>query len=165
MAPSRAEFELQQYEEGPIKLFRRADASPPGQQTCKKMNRITRDAKAVLREIAGFLGLDPNPLEHVDISRKYNSYAAPRNQYLRRLAGAKFSRMVGQTLIPHRLGAFIFERIFLKQAPKPPLDPHARELLCSLYDPELDKLEKLLGRRLPELRHSWITWREAVEPR
>ena len=114
-----------------------------------------RDAKAVLRELAGFLGLDPNPLADVDTSRKYNSYAAPRNQYLRRAAGAKLSRMLGQALMPHRFGAFIFERIFLKQAPKPPLDPRARELLCSLYDPELDKLERLLGRRLPELRHSW----------
>lgn len=114
-----------------------------------------RDAKAVLREIAAFLGLDPKPLTHVDTSRKYNSYAAARNEHLRRVAGAKWSRMVGQTLIPRRLGAFIFEQIFLKQAPKPRLDPRTRELLCSLYDPELDKLKKLLGRRLPELRHSW----------
>ena len=115
-----------------------------------------RDAKAVLREIADFLGLDSSPLAHVDTSRKYNSYAAPRNQYLRRVAGAKFSRMLGQMLVPRRLGVLIFERIFLKQATKLPLDPHARELLCSLYDPELDKLEKLLGRRLPELRNSWV---------
>jgi hypothetical protein len=116
---------------------------------------LRRDAKAVLREIAGFLGLDPEPLAHVNTSQRYNSYAAPRNQYLRRLAGARLSRMVGQALIPHRLGTFIFERIFLKQAPKPPLDPRARELLCSLYDPEIDKLERLMGRRLPQLRHSW----------
>jgi hypothetical protein len=114
-----------------------------------------RDAKAVLYEIAAFLGLDPHPFANIDTSRKYNSYAAPRNQYLRWLAGAKISRMLGYMLIPRRLGTFIFEQIFLKQAPKPPLDPRARELLCSLYDPELDQLEKLLGRRLPELRRSW----------
>jgi len=56
-------------------------------------------------------------------------------------------------LMPHWLGALIFEQLFLKPAPKPPLDPRARELLCSLYHPEIDRLEKLLGRRLPELRH------------
>jgi len=116
---------------------------------------LRRDAKAVLREIAGFLGLDPKPLCLVDISQKYNSYAAPRNQFLRRVAGARLSRMLGQMLVPHHLGTFIFERIFLKQAPKPPLDRRARELLCTLYEPELDKLEKLMGRRLPQLRQSW----------
>jgi hypothetical protein len=116
---------------------------------------LRRDTPAVLREMAGFLGLDPQPLGRVDMSRQHNSYAAPRNQYLRRIAGAKFSRRVGRVLIPHRLGAFIFERVFLKRAAKPPLDLRARELLCSLYDPELDRLERLLGRQLPELRHSW----------
>jgi hypothetical protein len=116
---------------------------------------LRHDTKAALYELAAFLGLDPNPLTHADTSRKYNSYAAPRNQYLRRLAGARLPRMLGQALIPSRLGAFIFQQIFLKQAPKPPLDRNTRELLCSLYDPELNKLERLLGRQLPELRHSW----------
>jgi len=114
-----------------------------------------RDSRAVLRELGDFLGLDPGPFAAIDATRKYNSYAAPRNQYLRRLAGAKFSRVLGQVLIPRRLGALIFERFFLKQAPKPPLDPRAREMLCSLYGPELDRLEMLLRRPLPELRNSW----------
>jgi hypothetical protein len=114
-----------------------------------------RDPGRVLRELAAFLDLDPAPFAHIDASRHYNSYAAPRNQLLRRLAGAKFSRVLGQALMPRALGDFIFERIFLKQAPKPRLDPRARELLCSLYAPDLDDLEELLGRHLPELRRSW----------
>ena len=146
-------YELGLYAE---QLQRYLETFKPERMKVLLFDDFRRDAKAVLREIARFLGLDPNSLEHIDTSRKYNSYAAPRNQYLRRVAGAKFSRMLGQALIPRHLGAFIFEQIFLKQAPKPPLDPHARELLCSLYDPELDKLEKLLGCRLPELRHSWV---------
>jgi hypothetical protein len=113
-----------------------------------------RNPSAVLRDLADFLELDPEPLAAVDMSRKYNSYAAPRNQYLRRLAGAKFSRVLGQALVPHEVGAFIFERFFVKQAPKPPLDPRAHKLLCSRYASELDRLEALLGRPLPELRHS-----------
>jgi hypothetical protein len=117
-------------------------------------DHFRRDPGATLREVAGFLGIDPGPFEAIDTSRKYNSYSAPRNQYLRRVAGARFSRVLGQAM-PRSLGTWIFERFFLTQGPKPPLDPRARELLCSLYEPELDKLEKLLGRRLPELRHSW----------
>jgi hypothetical protein len=114
-----------------------------------------RDANGVLRELAAFLGLDPKPLAQIDTSRRYNSYAAPRNQYLRRLAGAKFSRIIGQALVPRSVGLFIFERIFLRQEPKPPLDPRARDLLCSLYERDLDDLERVLDRRLPELRRSW----------
>jgi hypothetical protein len=114
-----------------------------------------RDPRTALRELANFLSLDPSPLADINTSRKYNSYAAPRNRYLRRIAGAKFSRMLGQAVVPHRLGAYIFERFFLKQAPKPPVDPRARKLLCSLYEPELVKLERLLDRELPQLRRSW----------
>jgi hypothetical protein len=109
----------------------------------------------VLREVARFLFIDPGPLETIDMSRKYNAYAAPRNHYLRRVAGARFSRLVGQAFIPDSLGAWIFQRFFLKRGPKPPLDPRAREFLSSLYAPEMDKLERLLARRLPQLRHSW----------
>ena len=114
-----------------------------------------RDARGVLRELTSFLGVDPNPVTQIDTSRKHNSYAAPRSQFLRRIAGAKAARALGQVLVPHRLGAFIFERFFLKPAPKPPLDPRARDLLRSLYEPELDTLERLLERKLPVLRHSW----------
>jgi Sulfotransferase domain len=131
------------------------DAFTPERVKILMFEHFRLDPGAVLQELADFLGLDPVPLAAVDTTRKYNSYAAPRNQYLRRLAGAKVSRMLGQALVPHPLGAFIFKRFFLKQAPKPPLHPRARKLLCSLYAPELDRLEALLARPLPELRREW----------
>jgi hypothetical protein len=118
---------------------------------------LKRDAKTVLGEIARFLAVDRQPLERIDTSRRYNSYAAPRNKYLRQVAGAKLPRMIGQAIVPRNMGMFVFEHIFLKQAPKPALDPRARELLCSLYERDLDDLEQLLGRPLPELRLSWST--------
>jgi hypothetical protein len=145
-------YELGLYAE---QVRRYLDAFKPERVKILMFEDFRRDAGAVLHELADFLRLDPNPLAEIDTSRMYNSYAAPRSQLLRRVAGAKFSRILGQSLIPHWVGAYIFERFFLRQAPKPPLDPRARQLLCSLYDPELDKLETLLGRRLPELRHSW----------
>jgi hypothetical protein len=113
------------------------------------------DVKRALRDVALFLDLDPTPLQGIDTSKMHNSYAAPRNPLMRRLAGAKFSRIIGQTIVPRRLGAFIFNKWFIKSAPKPPIDSQARDLLCSLYEPDLLKLERLLGRPLPELRGSW----------
>jgi hypothetical protein len=131
------------------------EAFKPEQVKVLMFEDFRRDPRAVLRELTDFLGLDPEPLAEIDTSRKYNSYAAPRNQVLRRIAGAKLSRILGQALVPHWLGASIFERFFLTQAAKPPIARRARELLCSLYSPELDKLESFLGRALPDLRHSW----------
>jgi Sulfotransferase family len=116
---------------------------------------LRRDAKAVLRQLAEFLSIDPAPFDRIDSSRRYNAYAAPRNGLFRRLAGAKLSRIAGRALMPHRVGTFIFEQLFLKETPKPPIDSRARELLCELYEPEMKDLEKLLGRPLPELRLSW----------
>jgi hypothetical protein len=117
--------------------------------------QFRRDVKGALRELAYFLEVDPAPLDSIDTSKLYNAYAAPRNQLMRRLAGAKLSRIIGQNLVPRRIGAYIFERFFLKPAVKPPLDERARELLCTLYDPELDRLERIMSTRLPELRLSW----------
>ncbi len=145
-------YELGLYAE---QVQRYMEAFKPQRVKLLMFEDFRRDPGSVLLELADFLGLDPRPFSAIDTSRKYNSYAAPRNQFLRRVAGAKFSRILGQHLMPHWLGASIFERFFLRQAPKPAPDPRARELLCSLYEPELDRLEALLGRRLPELRHSW----------
>jgi len=114
-----------------------------------------RDAKSVLHELGNFLELDPRPLDAIDTSKHYNSYAAPRNQFLRRVAGAKLPRLLGQLIVPRSVGVFVFERFFLKHRPKPPIDTRARDLLYSLYESELDELEKLMGRSLPELRRSW----------
>jgi hypothetical protein len=145
-------YELGLYAEQVERYF---DTFKPERVKVLMFEDFRRNPRAVLHELADFLELDPKPLAAIDTSRKYNSYAAPRNQVLRRLAGAKLSRILGQTLLPHRVGALIFERFFLRQGPKPPMDPRARELLCSLYSPELERLERLLGRALPELRRSW----------
>ncbi|HKV56206.1 MAG TPA: sulfotransferase [Candidatus Binataceae bacterium] len=145
-------YELGLYSE---QVRRYLDTFRPERVKIMLFDEFRSDVKAALGDISRFLGLDPAPLESVDTSTTYNSYAAPRNQWMRRLAGAKFSRMIGQTIVPRSVGAFIFQRMFLKNAQKPPLDGRARDLLCSLYEPDLDRLERLLGRSLPELRKSW----------
>jgi len=43
----------------------------------------------------------------------------------------------------------------VKSAPRPQIDPRARDLLCSIFDPDIRDLEACLGRSLPDLRHTW----------
>jgi hypothetical protein len=97
----------------------------------------------------------PTRIDRIDTSTAHNSYAEPRGELTRRLAGAKLSRIIGRTVVPRKAGQFIFEKFFLRRAPKPPIDPRARDLLCALYDPDVTELEKTLGYPLPQLRRSW----------
>ncbi len=39
---------------------------------------------------------------------------------------------------------------------KPPRDERVAKYLQSIYEPNLRQLEKLLGRKFPELRRTWI---------
>jgi hypothetical protein len=116
---------------------------------------LRRDVKGALRKLLRFLDLDTAALDRIDISRTHNSYAEPRNELMRRLAGARISRILGQTIIPRRAGTYIFERFFLRHAAKPPIEPRARDLLRELYEPDVAALEKTLGCPLPQLRCSW----------
>jgi Sulfotransferase family len=115
-----------------------------------------RDVKGALKKLLQFLELDIAALDRIDTSKMHNAYAEPRNEVMRYLAGAKFSRILGQTIVPRRTGKFIFERFFLRRASKPAIDPRARDLLCSLYEPDVAELEKTLGYSLPQLRCSWL---------
>jgi Sulfotransferase domain len=114
-----------------------------------------RDVKGALLELARFLELDTVAIERIDTSKAHNSYAEPRSQMMRRVAGAKLSRILGRALMPRKAGEFIFEKFFLRRACKPALDPRARDLLRTLYGPDVTELEKTLGCRLAQLRCSW----------
>ncbi len=115
-----------------------------------------RDVTGGLRKLLQFLELDVAALDRIDTSTMHNSFAAPRNELMRYLAGAKIPRILGQTIIPRKAGVFIFEKFFLRRAFKPPIDPRARKLLRELYEPDVADLEKTLGYSLPQLRCSWL---------
>jgi len=115
---------------------------------------LKRAPEVKLQEVAQFLGLDPAPIARIDAARVRNPYRASRGRWAEFLIGNKLSRMI-ETVVPGRLGSFIYEHFLLKRAAKPPMDPRARELLMEIYDPEIAALENLLGKKMPELRGAW----------
>ncbi|MGH7933204.1 MAG: sulfotransferase family protein [Candidatus Binataceae bacterium] len=118
----------------------------------EQLRRATRE---VIARIVRFLGLDAAPVDQIDTSRVHNGYAVPRARWARWLAGAHWTRTLGQTVVPRSLAAFIYEQFLLKSGRKPEIDPRAKELLCEIYQPEIRQLEQVLGYPLPELRRSW----------
>lgn len=125
---------------------------------------LKRDPKLTLLEIAEFLGLDPRPMAGIDSTTGRNPYMAPRGRWAQRLTGSTLTRVLGETVVPRSVGLFIYRRFLLKSAAKPPMDPRARQLLVRIYQPEIDELEELLGRELPQLRRSWPVARESDQP-
>lgn len=117
--------------------------------------------REALARLCAFLGIDPAGLDEEAFAHVANGYAAPRAEWLRRLAGARWARAIGNRLVPERLGRAVFERFFLRPAPPPPIPEALRAELARLYAPEIDRLEVLLGRTLPSLRRAWP---EALPP-
>jgi hypothetical protein len=105
--------------------------------------------------ICRFLGLDAAPVARIDTARVHNAFAAPRWEWTRRVAGRRWARRLGQSVVPRSIGAFIFERVFNRPAPKPAIDRRAKELMLPIYEPDIRRLESILGRQFPELRRSW----------
>jgi hypothetical protein len=145
-------FELGQYAQ---QVRRYLETFPPRQIRVLFFEDIRGDAKGALRELLNFLELDTAAIDRIDTSKAHNSYAAPRSPLMRRVAGAKLARILARILVPRSTGQLIYERFFLRQARKPPLDPRARDLLRTLYDPDITELELIFGRELPQLRRSW----------
>jgi hypothetical protein len=129
--------------------------------TFEDLTKSALNGKSVVADVLRFLGLDPAPLPKIDTSRVENGFAAARWSLARRIAGSNWARRAGQILVPVSLGAnhtvkrVVYQRYFLKEQPKPPMDEQAKEWLCSIYDPDLRVLEKVLDRKLPELRRTW----------
>jgi hypothetical protein len=116
---------------------------------------LKSSGRHALDGICRFLGLDAAPVSRIDAARVHNGFAAPRWEWTRRLAGRRWARHLGQSVVPRVFGLFIFERIFNRPAAKPAIDPRARDLMLPIYEPDVRRLESLLGRAFPELRRSW----------
>jgi Sulfotransferase family len=128
--------------------------------TFNDLARAGESDKSAIARVLNFLQVDPSPLDHID-TRAENSFGVARWPWVRRLAGNNLVRRAGQMIVPlkagsnHTIKTYVFQRYFVKSAPKPEIDPIAKTWLCSIFDSDIHSLETILGRRLPDLRCSW----------
>jgi len=108
---------------------------------------LARDAGDVARRVFAFLGLSPDvPL---DADRVYNAAAVPRSGWLRdtivRPAAWKWLVKAALPAGPRRAIKKWLLRQSLRAAPNPPIPPEVEQALRARFEPEVARLEALLG--------------------
>lgn len=119
------------------------------------LDELKEDPLGVLRSIASFLDVDEDAMEHVDYETQHNPYRVPRGPFSRWLLESNLVERLAHTLVPESVRIMAGERVLSKRPEKPSIDPEARDRLIEVYEPEIERLEKMLDRSLPELRASW----------
>jgi hypothetical protein len=139
------------------KVKRYLDVFGPEQVLILLTEDLRRDPRAVTKTALEFLDLDPAPVAEIDFATEHNPYAAPRNSLARSVMGSNTLRFIGWGVlrIPKPVFRFVRDRILFKRQEKPPLDAPSRAFLREVFASDVDKLETLLNRPLPELRRSW----------
>jgi hypothetical protein len=117
---------------------------------------LKADAHAAVAEICSFLGVDEDPVDDIDLTRKHHTYeGVPYNDLIETIRTDERVKAIAQRLLPQSVRDWLGNDVLLADEPKPPMSDEARELLVDVHAPDIAELEELLDRELPELRASW----------
>jgi hypothetical protein len=109
-------------------------------------DELVRDPDRLERSCARFLGIDPDAFPPRDRSAARNASQLPRLRWLQR-ATAPWRRSAPRI-------AAVVDRLNLRTAPYPALDPALRARLAAIFEPEIRELEKLLELDLSSWKQS-----------
>ena len=107
----------------------------------------TRETARTLRSISEFLGLGPT-IVPVPAPRQ-RRYGKARGPMVRFLFGNRYFSRASEALVPFRLRKYLRKSVLVKETPKPPMDPRAREFLIDYYRDDVERTQRILGRTLP----------------
>lgn len=113
---------------------------------------LKRDAGGLLRLVCSFLEVDQEAVDSVPPSGRHNAYAAPRGELAKSVLGSRRVRRLAQQVVPKQVRHYARDRLLLSRGAKPELDWRSIEYLASEYEGEIDRLEQILGKKLPDLR-------------
>lgn len=112
---------------------------------------LKKNPRDLLIKVAEFLEIDLNPVERIKFSVE-NPGGVPRGKIGAMLLAFRTRVPFYSFPLPKPFKR-IARRLLLSA--KPPIDPMAIDYLCPVFERDLEELESLLGRKLPELRKVW----------
>jgi hypothetical protein len=117
---------------------------------------LNKRPKEVLEAVAQHLGIDAIPLPEVEDEEVIAAYAMPRFHRLYHFLRTKaFKNEFRRKYIPLFVRKWLQSSPLLYDTKRPQMDDQSRFFLQRIYDPEITRLEELLGRKLPQLRKNW----------
>lgn len=116
---------------------------------------MSQDPVGVVQSIARQIGVAPELLDAEELGRVYNPSKTPRFKWLYDAARNALS-LRARSLLPDRVRAWMSYNPLFYRKEKPPYDTKTAKYLQAIFEPDICRLEELLGRQLPELRATWI---------
>jgi len=109
---------------------------------------LAKNPNEVFARVARHIGVDPAFFAKMTIKND-NPYRMPR------VAAIRWGQRLGLSrLLPRSLKQALWPVLFRLR--KPQLDTQSLRQLQKLFEPDVTRLEELLGRKLPELRKTWM---------
>lgn len=105
-----------------------------------------------MRDLARFLAIEEGPASRMRFD-VHNAYQVPRPGMARRMLGSRLVRRAAR-LAPQSLRNEAAAALMVDAAPPRP-DSTTVSRLAHLFAPDVEALEALLERPLPELRRTW----------
>ena len=120
------------------------------------MEDLKKDSPGVMAAICRHIGVDPALMDSKELARRHNEGLLPRVGWLYKAARRVLSLKVRQRIFSPAMRIWLRSSPLLYRRCTPPRDAAMTRRLQSIFEPDVRQLEELLGRKLPELRRSWI---------
>lgn len=116
---------------------------------------LANSPRELYAKVSKHLGIDAGLFDPEKIEERHWAYRMPRSMALYRILTEWPIGTIRRKIVPAPLAKWLQSSKLLYETKPPEIEERARIYLQEVYTPEVDRLEKLLGRSLPELRKSW----------